>query len=135
MIATLVLITAIVAAVATNSTNIRFVHRHACAGLSQSTAVDEIGCAEPHLVPFSHTLTPARLWCNTERCWSEFNDTYTVHSIDCDDSRCSVEVHCDERVEPIIVAAASTLVGAIVLVALPRLLPDVDEDDRRKKML
>ena len=106
------LITAVAAA------EMRLVHRHTCYGASENASADAIGCAESAAELFEHTLTPATLWCNGTTCLTRFGVPLAVHSIDCDERRCSVLVHCDARLSELTYACVLTFAGIVVLVVL-----------------
>lgn len=104
----------------------RFVHRHACVGVDGDGG-DTIGCAEAHAATFEHMLTPSQLWCNERDCLSDFNKTFTVHSIACTPLRCAVLLHCSEALEAVKHSVLLTLVAIVVLIFAPLYLASPGE--------
>jgi hypothetical protein len=93
----------------------RFVHRHSCVGVDDADGGDSIGCAESELVPFEHMIVPTMLWCDSQVCTTEFNETYSVHEISCTPRSCSVRIHCAESLVDIKRAGLATL-GSVILI-------------------
>lgn len=101
---------------------VRLVHRQSCYGeqhsSSSSSNSDMIGCAEPAASVFEHSLTPATLWCNATVCVSRFGAPMHVHSIECDERRCTVLLHCDDKLLGLVYGGAVTVGGVALFVYL-----------------
>jgi hypothetical protein len=102
---------------AENNDSVRLVHRQSCYGASDANS-DMIGCAESAASVFEHSLTPATLWCNATVCVSRFGAAMQVHSINCDAHRCSVLLHCDEKLLGLVYGGVVTVIGLGVFVYL-----------------
>lgn len=100
------------------SSSVRLVHRQTCYGASDASTSDMIGCAESAASVFEHSLTPATLWCNATVCVSRFGAAMQVHSIECDERRCTVLLHCDEKLLGLVYGGVVTVIGLAVFVYL-----------------
>lgn len=117
MILSLLLLPMLSSALCANDT--RFVHRRACFGadiVGLNSSDDMIGCAERAAMLFEHTLTPSMLWCNTTHCRTRFGDLLEVHVIDCNEERCHVLLHCDDKLNSLKQAALLTFLCLIMLI-------------------
>lgn len=114
------LVLALVHGFRAENASVRLVHRQSCYGSADesSSGADMIGCAESAASVFEHALTPATLWCNATVCVSRFGAAMQVHSIDCNERRCSVLLHCDEKLLGLVYGGVVTVVGLALFVYL-----------------
>lgn len=95
----------------------RVVHRHACYGADiDSSAVDNIGCAESAAAPLEHMLTPDILRCNDTHCMDRFGMLVDMHSMNCTERFCTIKLHCNDRLSDIIQATIVGMIGVIALI-------------------
>lgn len=65
---------------------------------------------------FEHSLAPSTLWCNATDCTTRFGVSVDLHSIECSERRCVVQLHCHGKIMLLAKTALVTLITLAILI-------------------